>query len=461
MRVFKLPDHSVREFSATQVIALGFAAAIAVGTALLSLPAATNGPGHAGFSEALFTSCSSVCVTGLTIVDTFSYWSFFGQLVILLLIQCGGLGIVALTTGVMLILGQRTSLRDRLVLESAFNLNSLNDLVPFLLRVVKGTFIAEAAGALCYMPVFVKGQGVRGVWNSIFLSVSAFCNCGMDTIGADSLKPYAGSIWINAVTMALVILGGIGFIVWWDILDVIGLVRRGDIPRRQCLRRLRLHTKLTLSMSVLLIIGGTIVILAFEYTNPFTLGGMSFGKKLLAALFQSVTTRSAGFATISQNALREPTIFVCMFLMFTGGSSTGTAGGVKTTTIALTALSAAATANGSDDTVAFRRTVPQSTIKRANSVVLISFLVLCFMTVIICACSGDRLIHAAFETTGAISTAGMTLDFTKELNAFGRAMILLCMYLGRIGPISLALVIDLRQKRRALARYAEENVTVG
>ncbi len=450
-----------REYSATQVIALGFLTAIAIGTLLLMLPAAREGDGHATFIEALFTSCTSVCVTGLTVVDTFSYWSPFGQLIILLLIQCGGLGIVALTSLVMLLTGKRLTLRDRLLIESAFNLSNLKGLVRFLKRVVKGTLLVEGAGALCYSLVFVPKYGGKGIWMSVFLGISAFCNAGLDLNGVDSLAPYAGNLWINVVTMTLIILGGIGFIVWWDILHVAKYTYKGQIPRNQALRRLKLHTKLSLAVTGILLAGGALLVLLMEYDNPATLGGMTFPQKLLASMFQSTTMRTAGFFTIPQEGLRQPTAFVCMLLMFVGGSSVGTAGGVKTTSVTLMALSAVATAKGKNNVTAFRRTIPQATIKRAMAVVMICFAAVAIMSVLICLASEGDFLDAAFETVSAICTVGVTRNYTRTLGALGKLMVVLCMYLGRIGPISLAIAINFRQNNRNLAKFAEEDVTVG
>ena len=243
------------QLSTTQLILLGFLAAVLAGSLLLSLPAAAADGRATNYLDALFTAATSVCVTGLTVVDTFSHWSLFGHIVILVLIQLGGLGIISFTTGILVLIGRKITLKDRILLESAFNLDTMDGLVRFLGKVFRGTLAVEGAGALLSLPVFVPRYGLKGIWISVFHSVSAFCNAGIDILGPDSLAPYVGDLWLNLVTMALIILGGLGFIVWWDVLRVWGQRRTGDIPRGQCFRRLTLHSKITIVTTVALILG--------------------------------------------------------------------------------------------------------------------------------------------------------------------------------------------------------------
>ena len=448
--------------SATQVIMLGFLLAVAVGTLLLSIPFATASGEGAPFMTALFTATTSVCVTGLTLVDTFSYWSIFGQVIILLLIQLGGLGVIAFSTSIMLIIGKRVTLRNRLLLESAFNLNTLSGLVQFLLRMLKGTFIVEGIGFLCYLPVFVrKGDVIGGIWKSLFLSISAFCNAGIDLIGADSLVPYEGNVWVNIVTMALIILGGLGFIVWWDIVRVIRLARRERLPLRQMLHRLNLHSKIVLATTGILIAGGAVLVFALEYSNPATLGALPFGRKVMAAVFQSVTLRTAGFATISQSGLRDSTVLLSLILMFTGGSTSGTAGGVKTSSVALILLAAIATAKGSERVTAFRRTIPLRILRKALGVVVISFICVITATVALSVVTGGDFVDVIYETFSAIGTVGLTRDFTRTMNLGGQIIIVICMYLGRVGPISLASAFNFRHKSGGELEYPEREILVG
>jgi len=447
--------------STTQVIVLGFLLAIAVGTALLCLPWARAGEGSAPFMTALFTATTSVCVTGLVVVDTFAYWSVFGQIVILLLIQLGGLGVISFTTSIMLIIGRRVTLRDRLLLESAFNLNTLSGLVQFLLRMLKGTFIVEFVGFLCYLPVMVKQFGAAGIWKAFFLAISAFCNAGIDIIGPDSLMPYAGNVWMNLVTMALIVLGGLGFIVWWDAIRVARMGIKEKLPVRQCLHRMNLHSKLVIVTTFILIVGGALLVLLLEYNNPATLGELPFFGKLQAALFQSVTLRTAGFVTISQKGLYGSTALICMLLMFIGGSTCGTAGGVKTNTVALLALSAAATARGSETVTAFRRTIPLQAVRRAMSVVLISLAAVFTAATALGMVGGGDFLDAVYETFSAIGTVGISRDYTRTLGTAGQLIVILCMYLGRIGPVSLAVAFSFGGKGAREMVYPAEEVPVG
>ncbi len=450
-----------KELSTTQVILLGFLLTIIIGALILSLPVCSASGEGTPLIDALFTATTSVCVTGLVVVDTYAHWSFFGQLVILILAQIGGLGVVSITTSVMLMMGQRVSLKDRLLIESAFNLSTLKGLVKFLKKIIKGTFIVEGIGAICYAFVFVPELGwKKGIWASIFNGVSAFCNAGMDVIGADSLAPYVSNPWINFVTMTLIILGGLGFVVWWDMIRVIQMVKNKEIPKQWMFQRCTLQTKIVLTMTAALILGGAVCVFLLEYNNPETLGTLSFGDKILASLFQSVTTRTAGFFTISQKGLRDATALVCIMLMFIGGSPSGTAGGVKTTTIALILIAAMSIIKGTEEAEIFKRSIPLKTIRKALAVVLISFLALLGGTIALSVVSGGSLTDVAFEMTSAVATVGLTRGFTASLNTAGKLIVIVGMYLGRIGPISLAIAIQSKRKN-ALASFAEEDVAVG
>jgi len=451
-----------RSMSTTQIIALGFLAAILVGTGLLLLPISQSGKVDVTFVDALFTATTSVCVTGLTTVDTYLAWSLFGQVVILLLIQLGGLGIVTLTTIVMLIIGRRVTLKDRLLIEAAFNLDTLSGLVQFLRRVLKWTFATELAGAVAYSFVFIPEYGVpKGIWVSLFTAVSAFCNAGIDLFGADSLVRYAGSLWVNMVTIAMIFTGSLGFIVRWDIWRVVRMVLRRDLRLSKALPRLRLHSKIVLVTTFVLLATGTLAVFFIEYNNPATIGNMPFGEKLMASVFQSVTFRTAGFFTFSQKGMRDPTALIGLMIMFVGGSPVGTAGGVKTTTVALVVLAAAATAMGSNDSVVFRRSISASTLRKAIGVVVISFFAVMFAIFTLLIVSGGDFIDVAFEATSAIATVGLSRDYTRTMNIAGKLIIITCMYLGRIGPISLAIAFNFKKKRKAMVEYPEGSVTVG
>lgn len=448
-------------WSTTRIIAVGFLMAILFGTVLLALPFATVKGVETSIVDCLFTATSSVCVTGLVTVNTFENWSIFGQVVILILIQFGGLGIVTFTTSLLLVVGRKVTLRDRLLIEDAFNLSTLTGLVKFLKKTLVITFIIEGIGAVCYMFVFIPQFGPKGIWVSLFNAVSAFCNAGIDIIGANSLNPYVSNVWINLITMLLIISGGLGFIVWMDLFRVHQLKKQGDIAEEKVFSRLNLHSKIVLMTTGLLIVVGAVCVFAMEYTNPETLGNLSFGDKILASFFQSVTTRTAGFATISQKGLRSITSLLCMLLMMIGGSSAGTAGGFKTTTFALVFLTALATIKGREEVTAFRRTIPLHTVRKAVAVSILFITTVFIMALILSFCGTSSFLDSTFETVSAMGTVGLTRDFTTKLNLAGKFIIILCMYFGRIGPISLAIAFNFNRGKKSLITYTKEDITVG
>lgn len=451
-----------KEFSTSQLITFGFFSAIMIGTILLTLPISSASGEWTSFIDALFTSTTSVCVTGLVVVNTYEHWSIFGQVVILLLIQSGGLGIITFTTSIMLLLGKRISLKDRLLIEDAFNLSTLKGLVRFLKKIVIGTFVVEGIGAICYMFVFIPEFGVvKGIWISVFNSVSAFCNAGIDIIGPTSLMPYVSHPWINLVTMCLIILGGIGFIVWWDMIRVLKLYRKKEIQGRKILAKMNLHSKIVITATFYLIVVGALLIFLLEYSNPLTIGNLNFFDKIIASFFQSVTTRTAGFASISQKGLTDSAALICMILMFIGGSPVGTAGGVKTTTISMVFLSALATIRGTEEVTAFRRTIPRATIRKGIAVTVIFLATLFTLIMALSIVTKADFIDVAFETVSAMGTVGISRDLTFTLNTAGKIIIIIAMYLGRIGPISLALAFGIKGKKAALFTYAKEDISVG
>ena len=343
-------------FSTTQIILLSFLFAILAGSALLALPVSSADGNAIPYIDALFTATTSICVTGLVTVPTYSAWSPFGQVVILFLIQIGGLGVVTIMSGLMISLHRRIGIKDRMLIQDAFNLNTLSGMVKFIRKVIAGTLLVEGVGALLYMTVFVPEFGLRGIWISIFNAVSAFCNAGMDVISENSLYAYVHNPVINLVTILLIVFGGIGYIVWWDIVSVLKHIKRQKL---KCFANLTLHSKIALSVTGILILAGTAAIFAFEYDNPLTIGNFSLFDKLQASLFQSVTTRTAGFATVPQEDLTNASAIVSLLLMFIGGSPVGTAGGIKTVTFAVLIVSAFATIKTHSEADLFHRTIPK------------------------------------------------------------------------------------------------------
>lgn len=453
---------SKHALSTTQIIALGFLLTIIIGSILLTLPI-SSADGHATpYIDSLFTATTSVCVTGLVVVNTFEHWSTFGQFVILLLIQFGGLGIVTFTTMMMLVLRRKVTLKDRLLLQDAYNLNTLSGLVKFTQRVIKGALLIEGIGALLYCITFIPEFGFRkGLWVSVFNSISAFCNAGIDVIGPSSLAPYIHDPIVNITTMFLIVMGGIGFIVWFDFLRVGKMIKNKQAPKNAFFNRLNLHTKIVLTTTLALILTGAFLVFVFEYTNTATIGNLSFGDKVMASFFQSITTRTAGFFTFSQKHMRESTVLICIILMFIGGSPVGTAGGVKTSTFALVIISAMSAVRGSEYGTAFKRRLPNRTMRKALAVILISMSVVLTSVILLITYNGGSTMDILFETTSAVATVGLTRDFTGSLNQIGKIIIIICMYLGRIGPITLAIIFNFKQSKYGLATFPREDITVG
>lgn len=451
-----------KELSTTQVIMLGFLSVILIGALILMLPVCSKEGTFTPFLTSLFTATTCVCVTGLVVVDTYAHWSVFGQIVILLLIQIGGLGVVTLSTYILTLLGQKISLKQRLLLEDALNLDTIAGLLRFIRKVFVGTLVVEGIGALLYMLVFVPEMGLKGIWVSVFNSVSAFCNAGIDIIGAASLAPYVANPIINITTMLLIIMGGIGYVVWWDVAHVIKCYRKGEIHRNHIWQRLRLHSKVVLVATFGLIMAGFLITLVLEWNNPETLGPLSIPVKLQAAMFQSVTLRTAGFFTISQKGLYNSTAFLSLIFMFIGGSPVGTAGGIKTTTIAVLLIATWSTIKGRDFSAVFHRKINPATVRKALSVTIISLsAALLALILILTFCEGDFM-DLSFEVFSAIGTVGLTRSVTSGLNTFGRVIIIICMYLGRIGPISLVIALNnIRSKSAGRIEYPEESITVG
>lgn len=448
--------------STTQVIALGFFLAILIGALLLMLPVSSSNGTSTPFIDSLFTSTTSVCVTGLVVKNTFEHWSTFGHVVILFLIQFGGLGIVTFTTSLMLILRRKVTLKDRLLLQDAYNLQTLSGLVRFAKKVMFGTFIIEAIGALCYCFTFIPDFGLgKGLWISVFTSVSAFCNAGIDIIGPNSLMPYATNLNVNITTMLLIIMGGIGFIVWFDILRVIKSIRHKELPKYAFFNRLTLHTKIVLTTTAALILLGAAVVFILEYSNKGTIGSLSGGGKILSSFFESVTLRTAGFLTFSQKEMRESTILFCLILMFIGGSPVGTAGGVKTSTFALVIIAAMSAIKGEEYGTAFNRRLPNRTMRKALAVILISLSFSFLAVILLLTYTDGSLVDIMFEVFSAIATVGLSRDFTATLNTFGKIIIIITMYLGRIGPITLPIIFSSKKSKYGLAVFPKEDITVG
>ena len=444
--------------STTQIIALSFFVTILVGSVLLALPISSANGEAVPYVDALFMATTSTCVTGLVTLPTVSTWSLFGQIVILLLIQIGGLGVITIMSGIMLLFNRKMGLGHRLLIQDAFNLNTMSGLVKFVKKVLFGTLIIEGIGALLYMIVFIPKFGAKGIWISIFNSVSAFCNAGIDIIAENSLCDFATNPLVNIVTSILIVLGGIGYIVWWDVIRV---VNSRSSRNKKIFRHLTLHSKIAITFTLGLIFVGAFLILIFEYNNPTTIGSLSFFDKIQVALFQSVTTRTAGFASIPQENLTDASTIVSLVLMFIGGSPVGTAGGVKTVTIAVLVCSAFATIRNKNDVTMFGRRISEDLVRKSVAVMVAFVMIGVTSSVLLMATNDVSAIDALYEAISATATVGLSRNVTAMLNLWGKLVIIVTMYLGRIGPITLAVMFASKQQGQNLISEPVEDVSIG
>ena len=438
-----------------QLILLGFAAVILLGSLLLALPISTKSGQAVSYTDALFTATSASCVTGLVTLSTVATWSIFGQVIILLLIQIGGMGVITVMAGIMLLLQKRFGIKDRVLLQDSFNLNTLSGLVIFLRKVIAGTFIIESLGAVLYMTVFVPHFGVKGIWISVFNSVSAFCNAGIDIISDYSLCDFAHNPVVNITTCLLIFMGGIGFIVWWDVLDAV------KKQKTKWFKHLTLHSKIALSSSVFLILAGAVLIFVFEYNNPHTIKDFSLLDKIQASVFQSVTTRTAGFMTIPQQNLTNPSSYVSLLLMFIGGSPAGTAGGIKTVTFTVLIASSISAIKNRNETVLFNRSIPKLAVSKAVAVTSVSFATMFLSTIFLSIFVQADALDIIFETISATATVGLSRNLTSSLNEIGKIIIIITMYIGRVGPITLATMLSLGKVKENIIKNPVEDISIG
>jgi trk/ktr system potassium uptake protein len=439
-------------FQPAQMLALSFFAAIVAGALLLMLPVCTVS-GHISFIDALFTSTSAVCVTGLIVQDTPTFFSPVGQAVILLLFQLGGVGIMAFSTLVMLVAGKSISFKDRLVLQEGFQSAPLHDAKGLVRDVFLYTLLIEGAGALVlFLRLRGDFQTGRALYLSVFHSISAFCNAGF-ALFSDSFIRFRGDAWINAVLMLLIVLGGLGFLVLHECRTGLALGLR---HRRV---RLSLHTRLVLQMSAFLIFAGWGLFLALEWRH--SLRGLPLGEKVLASLFQVITTRTAGFNTMDLNTLGFAAIFLAIMLMFVGASPGSTGGGIKTSTLGVILAFLRSKLAARDWVRLGRHSLPMELVTRAYTVVTLGiFVIAAAVFVIFFTHPWASMKSVFFEVFSAFGTVGLSLGLTPKLNTVGKIAILLTMYIGRIGPLTFLFAFS-REKAKGRYEYAEESVMIG
>ena len=436
--------------SPPRVLVFGFAALIALGTALLRLPAMAADGQPTPFIDALFTAVSAICVTGLTPLDFARHWSFAGQLTILALVQIGGLGFMTVATMAAIFLRRRITLRERLILQESFNQSSIEGIVRLVLKVIRYTLILEIAGALLLTGRFLFDMPPeRAVWFGVFHAVSFFNGAGFDLMGHfRSLTDYVGDPLVTFTAAFLILSGGLGFVVL------------SDLAEYRKTKRLSLHTKVAVTTSLVLVAVGTVAIFALEFTNHATLAGLGYGEKLLASFFQAVVPRSSGVSTLDIGAMSQAAQFLIVILMFIGASPGSAGGGIKTTTFAVLAGAVWSMIRGREDVVLFRYRLAQERVYKALTITLFALAVLVAGTMALSAAENRQFLVILFEAASAFGTVGLSMGLTPELSPAGKIIVMLLMFIGRMGPLTLAYALGTRQGRSRY-RYAEGKIIIG
>ncbi|WP_159886402.1 TrkH family potassium uptake protein [Paenibacillus puerhi] len=442
------------ELTPPQILVLGFSAIILLGTMLLMLPFSSADGHPTPFLDALFTATSATCVTGLVVVDTGLHWSLFGKIIIILMIQVGGLGFMTMSTLFAFVLKKRISLKERLILQEAMNQGSMEGIVRLIRKVIVYSLTIELIAAILFSIRWSFDLGLaRGIGFGLFHAISLFNNAGFDLFGSitgpfTSLSSYVDDALINIVSMALIVLGGIGFVVLSDLLEY------------KEKRRLSLHSKVVLSASGVLIALGAIVIFAFEYSNTRTLGPLTWDGKLLAAFFQSVSPRTAGANSVDIAGMRQATQFFIIILMFIGASPGSTGGGVKTTTFTTLVGAMIAMIRGKEDIVLFRYRLGQDRILKAITLTMLALFLVMAVTMLLSTTEDHHFLMILFEVTSAFGTVGLSMGLTPHLTVFGKIMIVFTMFAGRLGPLTLAYALGPKAEKE-LYRYPEGKITIG
>ena len=436
------------KLSYTEIIVFGTFGIIFLGGLLLSMPISSKVGIVTPFSDSLFTAASAFCVTGLVLYDTYTHWSIFGQTIILLLIQIGGLGFMTTITLFSLFLRRKIGLKERRLLMESANTLKIGGIVLLVKKIIIRTFILESIGAFLLSVSFYKQMGLKeGLYNGIFHSISAFCNAGFDLMGKygqnSSLTTYSNNIIVNITIMSLIIIGGIGFVVWDDVLN-----------NKLCFKKYSLHTKLVLTSTGVLIFGSTIIFLVTE--RNYSMINMNISERVLASLFQSVTTRTAGFNTINTNNLSEGGTLLTMVLMLIGGSPGSTAGGVKTTTFIILLLGAWSNAKQSSEISVFKRRLESDSLKKASAITVIYMLVALTSIMLISAIQNLSLIEIMFEVFSALGTVGLSLGVTSSLSIVPKIIITMLMYGGKVGVLSVEIVLAEKKEPVLLSRPTEK-----
>lgn len=438
-----------KKLSSSQIIILGFAIVILFGSLLLMLPIATQDGKGAIFTEALFTATSAVCVTGLIVQDTATYWTGFGQAVILGLIQIGGMGVVTVAVAIFTVSGRKISLKQRSTMQEAISAHKVGGIVNLTGFIVKMTMVFELAGAALMAPSFCQEFGIgKGIWYAVFHSISAFCNAGFDLMGSrtpySSLTYFADNPAINLVVMALIIIGGIGFMTWEDIKT-----------HRHRMRKYRMQSKVILSVTGLLILIPALYFFFFEFSQE------PLGRRILISGFQSVTPRTAGFNTADLTVLSEAGLAIMILLMLVGGSPGSTAGGMKTTTLAVVLSTTVSVFRHKEHAHFFGRRIDHETVRNAMAILMMYLTLFLSGGLVISQIEGLPLLSCLFETASAVATVGLTLGLTPNLGLISRSILILLMYIGRVGGLTLIFAALSDSRKGNTARLPQEKMTVG
>ncbi|RRD94963.1 Trk family potassium uptake protein [Clostridiales bacterium COT073_COT-073] len=452
----------IHKLKPTQVLILGFAFLVFLGAVLLDLPMASQNGKSVGFINALFTSTSAVCVTGLVVVNTLNQWTMFGKIIIIILIQIGGLGFMTLTAILFILMGKKIGLRERLIIQESLNQSGIAGLVRLTKKICVGTLIVEGLGALLltifFIPIYGWGKGAA---YGVFHAISAFCNAGFDIIGENSLAPFVKHWPINLVLILLIVGGGLGFGVWFDMIQTTKEWFQRKQSNRSWFRRLELHSKLVLTITAILLAIGFVFFYLLERKNPATMMYMTTFQRFWAALFQSVTLRTAGFFTVDFSDMTQGSQFVSILLMFIGGSPAGTAGGIKTVTVGVLILQVLTTIRGKQEVEIFERHIPERVIKRALSVIMIGLAVVMAVSLVLTVTEDADFMKIAFETVSAFGTAGVSLGFTSSLSVWGKLIISVTMFIGRLGPVTIAFAMAMRGDKVGKIKTPEGKIMVG
>ncbi len=436
------------KLSSFQIITLGFFGVILLGSILLMLPISSKDRIWTPFIDSLFTSTSAVCVTGLIVYDTAIYWSIFGQIVILVLIQIGGMGVVTLVASFFMITGKKIGLLARGTMQDSVSSHNIGGIIQFVGFILKGIFIVEIIGALIMMPVFINDYGLEGIWMAFFHSISAFCNAGFDIMGTKtgeftSLTSYVGNPLINLTICLLIIIGGIGFLVWHDIINY-----------KLNFKKYKLQSKVALLVTLFLIIIPTLYFFFFEFND------MPFIERMLASIFQAVTPRTAGYNTADLNSISEVGLTIMIILMLIGGSPGSTAGGMKTTTIAVLFASVISLFKKQEETEVMNRRVSNDTVKTAIAIFIMYFTLFLGGGLIISKIENISMITSLYETASAVGTVGLTLGVTPNLHSISKIILIISMFFGRVGGLTL-FYATIGAKKKAISKNPIENISIG